>query len=272
MYEAHWELRESPFRNRNRLKYFFPGASHEESLARMHFLVEQRRMLGVLSGGDGCGKSLTLAVLAGELAGQGHRVLSQNLTGLDGRSLALSLATGLHAHPPRNADAFALWRLVEDAVEQLALQGIATALLLDDADQATAESRLLIRRIVKVLDGKVSVILAAETGDRDPIDEFAKLVDLYLSLEPWDEGETADFLRRSLQTAGGDAEIFTPLAGSRIFELTGGVPRQVCHLADLALIAGASQQLSAIDEGTVEIVFHELAHRPSNAALVAAFP
>lgn len=43
MYQAHWGLRESPFRGLLDPKFFYQSPTHEEALARLHFLVEQRR-------------------------------------------------------------------------------------------------------------------------------------------------------------------------------------------------------------------------------------
>ena len=41
-------------------------------------------------------------------------------------------------------------------------------------------------------------------------------------------------------------------------ELTGGIPRRVKQLADLALLAGAGRNLVQIEPDTIDSVYHEL--------------
>jgi general secretion pathway protein A len=83
--------------------------------------------------------------------------------------------------------------------------------------------------------------------------------DLRIELETWDPEDTLDFLTASLAKAGNSGEVFDPNAASRVHELTQGVPRKVSNLAELALVAGAGQQLKSIDAATIDAVFEELA-------------
>jgi len=62
MYQTHWGLQESPFRGCLDPKSFYQSPTHEEALARLHFLVEHGRRLGLLTGPSGSGKSLLLEV------------------------------------------------------------------------------------------------------------------------------------------------------------------------------------------------------------------
>ena len=64
MYQAHWNLQETPFSGRNPKARFFASPTHDEALARLHFLVDERRRLGLLLGPAGSGKTLVLELLA----------------------------------------------------------------------------------------------------------------------------------------------------------------------------------------------------------------
>lgn len=258
MHDAYWDLGESPFRTTKSKKYFFASPTHEEALARMHFLVEQRRSLAVLTGCVGCGKSLAMQIFASELSPACYRVCQTNVTGLGDRALLWTIAADLNTNPATDAEAFHLWRLIEDGINETALQDQVTILLLDDVDHATDDALLQIRRIAKVLAGKVIMVLSAESIHCEQLEELAKLIDLQIQIEPWTEADTADFLQTSLSKAGNKSTIFDDSALSRIHELSGGVPREVCHLAELALIAGAGQQLDIIDWNTIEAVYLEL--------------
>ncbi len=66
MYANYWGLAEIPFRNTIETRWFYESPGHEEALARLIFLIEQRRRCGVLSGPAGSGKSLVLELLRRE--------------------------------------------------------------------------------------------------------------------------------------------------------------------------------------------------------------
>jgi len=51
---------------------------------------------------------------------------------------------------------------------------------------------------------------------------------------------------------------FDEAAARRLFELSGGAPRKVNQLAQLALLAGAGQKLVQIDRETIDAVEEEL--------------
>src|SRR4051794_40746625 len=67
MYQAYWGLGESPFRGHLDARYFHQSATQEEALARLHFLVEERRTLGLLLGEAGSGKSQLFEIFAAQL-------------------------------------------------------------------------------------------------------------------------------------------------------------------------------------------------------------
>ncbi len=64
----HWGLERWPFRSTPGWHQFYPTAGHNEALARIEYLVDGRRRLGVLLGESGVGKSLVLRVAAAQLA------------------------------------------------------------------------------------------------------------------------------------------------------------------------------------------------------------
>ena len=63
MYQAYWGLGQSPFRGNLDPRFFHQSPMQEEALARLQFLVEERRSVGLLLGESGSGKSLVFANL-----------------------------------------------------------------------------------------------------------------------------------------------------------------------------------------------------------------
>jgi len=71
MHLQHWGIERTPFRGSHDPATFYCGTTHEEALARIEFLADQGRRMGVLIGEAGTGKSLTLRVAATSLARSG---------------------------------------------------------------------------------------------------------------------------------------------------------------------------------------------------------
>ena len=74
------------------------------------------------------------------------------------------------------------------------------------------------------------------------------------------------FIHRELESAGSDRVVFNQDTVEEIHRISGGVPRRIWQLAELALIAGAGQELERIDAETVAAVQEELQNPLSVAA------
>ncbi|MCR4411511.1 MAG: AAA family ATPase [Thermoguttaceae bacterium] len=262
MYESHWGLSESPFRVGNDPKRFYQSPTHEEALARLHFLVETRRRLGLLLGDAGSGKSLLLAVFAEQLRRLGQSVATVSLLGADPAELPSLLALALRLPVDRCPSNGGVWRLLTDHIAENRYQHVATVFLLDDADRASPSVLSRVLRLAKcdpAPDSRLTLVLAGQydrMGRLGP--DLLDLADLRIDLEPWELADTEAFVRWALSRAGRTDQVFDAPAISRLHELAGGVPRRVCQLAELALVAGAGQHLAAVDTETVESACREL--------------
>ena len=74
MYEQFWELKEPPFENTPDPRYLYRSHQHEEGLARLIYVVRQRKGAGMLSGVYGCGKTLIAYALKKELEKDIYRI------------------------------------------------------------------------------------------------------------------------------------------------------------------------------------------------------
>jgi general secretion pathway protein A len=258
----HWQLNESPFRSVLDPERFYPGSSHDEALARLEYLVDARRRLGVLLGESGVGKSLILQVAAERLARKDCVVATVDAVGLGTRELLWQLAANLGAAPRDTSDMVHLWRLVADRVAENRMQNIGTVLIVDDAGQTGPDVLTQIVRLAR-LDAtpaaRWTIVLAAEALQAARWSEtLRELVDLRIDLEPWSEADTVGFVQTTLVEAGRFDPVFDDRGLAAIYDLTGGVPRRVVRLADLALVAGAAAEVDVIDAATVHTAFGEL--------------
>jgi len=263
MYQAHWGLRESPFRGYLDPKSFYQSPVHEEALARLHFLVDQHRRLGLLLGPSGSGKSLLLEVFAEQLRRGGQPVARLSLLDVEPTEMLWLLATEWGLNPEPSQSASVLWRMLTNRlIEYRYLQGNAVVLL-DDVDQADCQVLQHVTRLARfnpLPESWLTVVLAGREGAAARLEEsLLDLVELRIDVEPWERTDTEDFVNTMLAQAGRRSPVFAEPAVDRLHELAHGIPRCVSQLADLALLAGAGQNLQQIDAGVVESVYQELA-------------
>lgn len=258
----YWGLREAPFPSRADARHCFISASHREALARLTYLVEDSRRLGLLLGAPGTGKSHALEAFARELRDRRCQVARVSLTATDPRQLLSDLATGLHIELPPHAGRYEHWRALEDRLIEHRYQRLATVLLLDDAGRLTSE---VVDQVLRLIDldpgsGAQLSIVAATTpeGASRLGPELLDRVYLRADLEPWDEAEVGQFVETALAAAGARRAIFTAAAIQRLYETTDGVARRVAQFAELALVAAAGEGLAEIGPETIDSVAREL--------------
>jgi general secretion pathway protein A len=262
MYQAHWGLKESPFRGCIDPKSFYQSPTHEEALARLHFLAEQHRRLGLLVGPAGSGKSLLLQVFAGQLLRRGCPVAKISLLDIDPMEMLWRLASEWGLNPDPSSSAASLWRAVGDRLTECRYQRLETVVLLDDADQADYDVWMHVARLARFdpsPDMWLTIVLAGHNDILVRLDDsLAGLADLRIDVEPWQPSDTRGFVDTRLSQAGGRGTVFTQSAVERLHEASGGIPRRAAQLADLALLAGAGQNLNCIDAELVDSVEQEL--------------
>lgn len=242
--------------------WFYRSPTHDEALARLHYLVTERQRLGIMLGPAGSGKSATLEKFASELAGSRCETVSMSPAGLSARDVMFQLAQDLGTRPDAEEPEFSWWRRIEDRLTSHRYQQLATVVLCDDADRASAEvTSLLLRlmRLGRVRGAQVTLVLSAQRERLARLDPYLMdLCDLRIELVPWEETDLGGFLQWTQLHQAHSVPGFTPAAVTRLRQLSRGVPRQVHKLVSLATVAARGQQIPHIDVRTLETVFTEL--------------
>jgi general secretion pathway protein A len=269
MYQAYWGLSLSPFRGHLDPRFFHEGPPQEEALARLHFLVEERRTLGLLLGESGGGRSMVMRVFASQLGSIGQQCAVVSLGGLDAREFYWQLITTLGVEVNPQAGTYALARAVADHITANRFQQLATVMLLDDADLARGDVLEQVLRLAQFdvsRDARLTLVLSAQVDHLHKLSpQLLDLADLRIDLESWEEDDTVAFLKSSLAQAGRSSPVFSEQALTRLHQLSAGIPRRVKQLADLALLAGAGRNLVQIEADTVDSVYGELGLLGANA-------
>jgi type II secretory pathway predicted ATPase ExeA len=262
MYLSHWGLSEAPFRAHHDPRLFYNSPTHEEALARLSFLVDERRRVGLLMGGRGAGKSLVLHVFAQQLRRGGQQVALVSLLGLNPSDLFCQLAGSLGLNTDGGEGLARLWQVLLDRISEFRCQELSTVLLLDDADRGRPETLLALARLAQHNlrpESRLTLVLAGRAERMGRVGRtLLELAELRIDLAPWDLADTEGFLHHALGRAGGTREIFDGPAIQRLHQLSDGTPGRVSHLANLALLAAAGQRLPEIRPETLDAVYEEL--------------
>jgi len=260
MYQAYWGLAQSPFAAHMSRAALAASPAHAEALARLDFLRESGGQFGLLIGNAGSGKSVVLAEFAQRAQRAGSLVCLIASAAADEPQLVVPLALGLQA--PARGEPWQLWQLwqaIADRLQELKLDNLTAMVLFDDLDRAGKSALDLVERLLAVAGASLTIVASSRSQSLPALgSRLLDRADLRIDLATWSEDEARDHLRSSLARAGRQDPAFDPAATRRLFELSGGVPRKLNQLAQLALIAGASQKLNQIDADTIDAVNEEL--------------
>jgi len=258
MYESHWGLSESPFASRLSTKWFHESPVHDEALARMFYLIEQRRGFGLLSGSSGTGKTFTLRHLAEQIPRSQRRVASVDTLGMNGHELLWQLAVSLGLTPREGESRWNLWRRVTDHTKALQLARVQTVFLFDHLERADRTCHAMVERLFSAANsagGLTTFIASVRSSDVAGLAEFlSDLSDLRVELASFQIDETEDFIRSLLSKSGCQRKAFSNDAVIRIHSHSRGVPRLISRLCELSLIAAMAEDSHEIDADLVDSV------------------
>lgn len=258
MYESHWGLSESPFASRLSTKWFHESPVHDEALARLFYLIEQRRGFGLLSGSSGTGKTLTLRHLDGQIRRSQRRVASVDTLGMDGHELLWQLSVSLGLTPREGESRWNLWRRVSDHLKARQLARVQTVFLFDHLERADTTCHSMIERLFSAASstGTLTTFIASvRSSDVASLSGFlSDLSDLRVELANLQISETEAFVRSQLSRAGCPHEAYSNDAVIRIHSHSRGIPRLISRLCELSLIAAMAEGSHEIDADLIDSV------------------
>lgn len=270
MYESYWNLTTRPFQPRCSVDRLYPGSSHSAALLRLRYCFDNGGALAVLLGESGMGKTSLLRRFAGETdrwSPFAHVLYS----GLSPRELLRQIAmelrpidTGLR-EPGQDEWLAHIRQFLLDSAER----GHSAVVALDDAHQlsdAALEQTIAPLLTLGECDPRIrmSVVLSGhprllpQLQRHQPIAERTEVLSV---MTGWSCEETADYVARSLIAAGASEPVFTDDAIRCLQELSGGNPRRVNRLCDLALLVGCGDRSTRITPREIQAVGSELIAR-----------
>ena len=256
MYESFFGLKVKPFRKTPDPAFLYRSHGHEEALARMEQVVDDRDLM-LLIGEIGAGKTTLSRVLIDALEGP-KPVLIVNPV-LTPNQFLRTLATRLGAEKPRHYKADLIDQ-VNDLIWEANEDGAPPVVIVDEAQlipsRATFEEVRLLTNFQLDDSNLIALILLAQPEierrlNRREYEAFRQRIGMRYELGPLSEDETPRYIEHRVNVAGGDPSIFDEEAEMLIHQYSRGIPRKINNLASSALLEAFARERDVI---TAEIV------------------
>lgn len=260
MYFEYWNLRESPFQNVSDARYMYFSDQHQEALARLLYLVEGNKLGGMLVGPYGVGKSMVLESLAKKVRDKGNsRFLLMDASRTGVFPLAKKILRGVGCSETVYDTAEVL-DVVEAICNESRSEPSRLVLAIDEAhllrEAAAFEflhllSNIRLRRnhnsaaepaVTLILSGHNELLTEAQADGA-----LCQRLQMVWRLGPLNHEQTVEYVQSRIRVAGGDMWIFEENALSEAHKASGGIPRVINNICDVAMVMGAADRASKID-------------------------
>lgn len=265
MYTAYWGLTEKPFENTPDPKFLYYSHQHEEAMARMLYVVREKKGAALLTGEYGCGKTLLSRVLKNELQQENRYqsvyIMDPRLLGLEFIQEVIFQLSGDSVPKTK----IALFHTMYKLLYANHAAGKHTILVIDEA-QAIKNKRVFeeLRLLVNFqLDNAflLTVILLGSPELKVAVSKLPQLLQrmaVRYHLNGLNEAETKEYVMHRLKVAGATRQIFNEDAYHEVYLCAAGVPRRINNVCDLCLLIGCSNNLKSIDRKTVREVSEDI--------------
>lgn len=269
MYSAYWGLHEKPFENTPDPRFIFNTPQHEEGFTRLLYAIREEKGAALLSGVFGCGKTLLGRVLLKELEKDVYRtafILNPQMEYLE-LIMAIATALGERDLPTRRTEVLAnvVLNSLQTLLQNNARDGKKTVVIVDEAhvieDRSVWEGLRLLMNFQEENRFLMTLIFLGQPELRTKIEankQLSQRIAFRCNLGPLSEQETGGYVVHRLKVAGREKPLFSKETLSLIHHKSGGIPRRINNICDLALLTGFGKKLKGIDAECLQEAVREI--------------
>jgi general secretion pathway protein A len=252
MYEEFYHLTEKPFTLSPDPSFLYLGKSHRRAMNILEYGVESDAGITVISGEVGTGKTTLVRNLLAELGDEVTVGLITNTQRNFGDLLKWVLLS--YDIETDESDHVRLYQMLVEFVTQEYRQGRRVLLIIDEAQNLTPDALEDIRMLTNINVDKDLVLQLILVGQPELIEmlrkkelrQFAQRVSADYLLQPLTFRETERYIRHRIKVAGGDENLFAQTAYVTVYYHSGGIPRVINTICDMALVYGFADEAPRI--------------------------
>jgi len=267
MYLQYWGFKEKPFENTPDPRFFYSAPRHEEALARLLYAVSEHKGAAMLSGEYGSGKTLLTRVISSRLLTEADKynvaiIINPNISSDE---LLSEILYQLGKKPQGQYRKGESIRELNTLLYDTACRGRHTVIIIDEAqaieDEKTFEELRLLLNFQLNDRFLLTLLLFGQPELREKVSALKQLeqrLAIRYHLTPFTPEETAAYLKHRCTVAGRDDGMFSQEACYRVYQGSGGTPRLINTISDLALVSGLGRQVNRLDAEIISEVINDL--------------
>jgi general secretion pathway protein A len=270
VYLDFYNLRGAPFALTPDPEFLFLSETHRNVIDKLEYAIETRMGFMLLTGEVGTGKTTLCRVLLDQMQDGPQTVYVIN-PALSGHELLANILDDLGiAYPPQASKKELIDRLNRFLLSNEAADPV--VIIVDDAQTMPLTTLEDLRLLSNLETDKTKLIQMLLVGqpellellDRPEIRQLKQRVAIHCRLDFLSSAEVGGYLERRLFVVGNQGQVrFTPKVAKQIHKRSGGVPRLINKISDLALTAAYTTNSHTVQSLHVKAACSELIENQS---------
>jgi type II secretory pathway predicted ATPase ExeA len=264
MYEAFFNLKNKPFSLLPDPEFLFLSSRHAIGLSLLEYSLTGQAGFCVITGEIGSGKTTLVRAFLERVSGDFTVGLISN-THHALKDIAAWGLTSFGQKPSGTHPAETYQELMEFLIAEYGA-GRQCILIVDEAQNLSIEVLEELRLLSNINSGKDLLLQVVLVGQpelleklrRPELSQFAQRIAVSHHLTPLPYAETRSYIEHRVKIAGADRPLFTELAMGAVQYFSGGIPRLINSICDMALVYGFADEKPLIGE---DLVFRVVSDR-----------
>lgn len=269
MYLSHFNLTETPFSIAPNPRYLYLSQRHQEALAHLLYGVNGDGGFVLLTGEIGAGKTTVCRTLLEQIPESCDVAYIFNPKLSVAELLSTICAEFGIACPSDNSSIKIFVDCINAYLLDAHARGRHTVLIIDEAQNLSADVLEQMRLLTNLETSRrklLQIILLGQPEltamlERPELRQLAQRIVARYHLGPLSKAEVAAYVQHRLDVSGAQRPLFPAKLMSRLYHLSGGVPRIINVICDRALLGAYTQGKEKVDAATLEQAAREVLHR-----------